>query len=42
MEHFSGDDPKELSERIVTEAKRRRNDGHEDDVTAIAVILERC
>lgn len=42
LEHFSGDDPKELSERIVTEAKRRRNDGHEDDVTAIAVILERC
>lgn len=28
---------KELSDEIVDEAKKRRNDGHDDDITAIAV-----
>ncbi|WP_066453108.1 SpoIIE family protein phosphatase [Anaerotruncus rubiinfantis] len=41
IEHFEGDDPKELSERLAAAAKCRRSDGHEDDITVIAALLER-
>ena len=41
LEHYAGDDPKELSERLAAEAKRRRNDGHEDDITVISILLEK-
>lgn len=36
-----GDDPKELSEQLADEARRRRTDGHEDDITVIVLMLER-
>lgn len=41
IEHYEGDDPKELSEQIAMEAKRRRSDGHEDDITVISILLEK-
>jgi len=31
-----------LSERIANEARRRRSDGHEDDITVMAAIIERA
>ena len=41
LEHYEGDDPKQLSDQVVAEAKRRRLDGREDDITAIAIFLEK-
>ena len=41
LEHYVGEDPKQLSEQLLSEAKRRRNDGHEDDITVIAIRLEK-
>lgn len=41
LEHYGGDDPKELSEQLADEARRRRTDGHEDDITVIVLMLER-
>ena len=41
LEHYAGDDPKELSEQLAAESKRRRSDGHEDDITVIVLMLER-
>lgn len=41
LEQFAGDDPKELSERLAMQARERRIDGHEDDITVIAILLER-
>ena len=41
LEHYEGKDPKILSEKIVCEAQRRRLDGHEDDITAIVIMLEK-
>lgn len=41
LEHFEGDDPKQLSERIVNQARSIRSDGHEDDITVIAIRIER-
>ena len=41
LERYQGDDPKQLSEQLVAEAYRRRLDGHEDDITVIAIRLER-
>ena len=40
LEHYNGSDPKQLSELLALEAKRRRSDGHEDDITVIAILLE--
>lgn len=40
LEHYEGDDPKQLSQRLLAEARRRRNDGHEDDITVISIRLE--
>ena len=41
LSHYEGDDPKELSEQIANEARRRRSDGHEDDITVLAIRLEK-
>ena len=41
LEHYTGDDPKQLSEQLAEEARRRRTDGHEDDLTVIVMMLER-
>ena len=41
LEHYEGDDPKELSEQLAGEARRRRTDGHEDDITVIVLMLEK-
>ena len=41
LEHYGRDDPKELSEQLADEARRRRTDGHEDDITVIVLMLER-
>ena len=40
LEHYEGQDPQEFSERLLREARRRRDDGHEDDITVIAILLE--
>lgn len=41
LEHYAGDDPDDLCERLANEARRRRSDGHEDDITVIAIRLEK-
>lgn len=41
LEDFRGDDPDELAKRILTLAKRRRNDGHDDDITVMVAIIEK-
>lgn len=33
------ENPNTLAERITEEAKRRRSDGHEDDVTALVLVV---
>lgn len=42
LERYAGDDPKELSQRLVMQAREHRIDGHEDDITVIAILLERA
>ena len=34
-----GENPNTFAQRITDEAKRRRSDGHEDDVTALVLVL---
>lgn len=41
LEKYEGDDPKELSGRLAMQARERRIDGHEDDITVISILLER-
>lgn len=41
IETFDGG-AKQLSERIATSARRRRSDGHEDDITVFAAIIEKA
>lgn len=41
LEHYGGSDPKALSRKLATEAQRRRSDNHQDDITVIAVLLEK-
>lgn len=41
MEQYQGDDPKEFSRQLAIAARERRFDGHEDDITVIAILLER-
>ena len=41
LERYAGEDPKQLSEQLAAEAYRRRLDGHQDDITVIAIRLER-
>lgn len=38
IESFDGD-PKELAKKLATRAKRERDDGHDDDITVMAVQL---
>ena len=42
LEAFKGGGAKQLSERIATAARRRRRDGHDDDITVFAAILEKA
>lgn len=39
LEQFKGDDMQALAKKIVEQAKQRRSDGHEDDISAAAVML---
>lgn len=41
LENFSGDDMDELSMKICDNARKRRTDGHDDDITALACILKK-
>lgn len=41
IENYTGDNMDELSERICDQAKKRRIDGHDDDVTAMACIIKK-
>lgn len=37
---FEDDDPEYLAKQIVTEARKQRNDGHDDDITALAIKIK--
>lgn len=39
VQEFAGDSPDDLSKQIVDYAKRHRNDGHCDDVTALVMMV---
>ncbi len=39
IENFAGDDPEKLAKDIVLYAKKNRNDGHKDDITAMVIML---
>ena len=41
LESFSNGRAQDLADHIVNCARRRRDDDHEDDITAIAIILEK-
>ena len=34
------ENPNLLAQRITDEARRRRSDGHEDDITALVLVLK--
>lgn len=38
---YEGEDAQKLAELVIKEARERRRDGHDDDITAVAVRLER-
>ncbi len=42
LEAFKGGGAKQLSEHIATAARRRRHDGHDDDITVFAAIIEKA
>ncbi len=42
IETFGDCGAKQLSERLATAARRRRHDGHEDDITVFAAIIEKA
>lgn len=42
VESFKDGGAKQLSERIATAARRRRLDGHDDDITVFAAIVEKA
>ncbi len=42
LESYRDGDAEKLAERIVRLAKSRRSDGHDDDITVIAAILEKA
>ena len=42
IEGFKDGGAKQLSERIATAARRRRRDGHDDDITVFAAIVEKA
>ena len=41
LAHEAGEDPEVLSRRIVERALQERTDGHEDDVTAVTILLKK-
>lgn len=42
LEAFKDGSAKQLSEQIATAARRRRHDGHEDDITVFAAVIEKA
>lgn len=42
LENFSGDDAAILADRIALSAKRRRSDGHTDDISVMTAILQKA
>lgn len=42
LESFRDGTARQLAERILQGARRRRSDGHEDDITVLAAILDRA
>ncbi|MBE6730179.1 MAG: stage II sporulation protein E [Ruminococcaceae bacterium] len=40
IENFEDDDPAYLAKQIVSEARKQRSDGHEDDVTAVVLKIK--
>ncbi len=42
LEAFRDGTAKDLARHIADSARKRRSDAHEDDITVIALILERC
>lgn len=42
IESWKGGGAKQLSEHIATAARRRRRDGHDDDITVFAAIIEKA
>ncbi len=42
VEGWQGGNAKQLSERLATAARRRRRDGHDDDITVFAAIIEKA
>lgn len=42
LEAFRGDDAQALAERVAHEARRRRTDGHDDDITVMVAILQKA
>ena len=42
MEAYKGGGAKQLSERIATAARRRRKDGHDDDITVFVAVMEKA
>ena len=41
LESWTGTNPKELASHIGEEAKRRRLDGHDDDITVLAAMIQK-
>ncbi len=42
IESFKDGGARQLSERIATAARRRRRDGHDDDITVFAAVVEKA
>ncbi len=42
LESFTDGTAKQLAEKIAEGARRRRSDGHEDDITVVAALLDRA
>ncbi|MBQ8550470.1 MAG: SpoIIE family protein phosphatase [Clostridia bacterium] len=42
LESYKNGSAQQLAEKIAAGARRRRNDGHDDDITVIAAILEKA
>ena len=42
VEAFHDGGAKQLADRIATGARRRRKDGHDDDITVFAAIIEKA
>ena len=42
LEAYKGGGAKALSEKIATSARRRRKDGHDDDITVFVAVMEKA